>query len=255
MNLEEAIEAIWDAGRRGIHFPPEWKGRFGLDDACRIQLGLLARHLRAGERQAGWKVGLTSRAIQEQEGFFEPAFGYLLESAALPSGCEVAFGSLRNPACENELCLTVGRTLRGPGVSEAQAREAVAAVAPALELVEWRGVFSASPSLAIADNLGQKAFVTGEATDPLPAGVSLREATVEVTVDGAIVERADGSAVLGDPAASLAWLANKLAQFDRVLEAGMRVMSGSFTRGIPLRQGQRVESRFRPFGTVSLTVR
>ena len=59
-----------------------------------------------------------------------------------------------------------------------------------------------------------------------------------------------GGEVLGTPGASSAWLANKLAEFDRALLAGMRVMSGSFTRQYGLAAGDRVDSRFAPLGAV-----
>ena len=56
---------------------------------------------------------------------------------------------------------------------------------------------------------------------------------------------------MGDPVASVAWLANKLSQFDRSLEAGMRIMSGSFVKMFPLQAGDRIEARFDPIGTVT----
>ena len=56
---------------------------------------------------------------------------------------------------------------------------------------------------------------------------------------------------MGDPAASVAWLANKLSQFGRSLETGMRIMSGSFVRMFPLQPGDRIEARFDPVGIVT----
>lgn len=38
--------------------------------------------------------------------------------------------------------------------------------------------------------------------------------------------------VLGHPAMAIAWLANKLAPFDTVLEPGHMMLSGSFTRPV-----------------------
>ena len=69
------------------------------------------------------------------------------------------------------------------------------------------------------------------------------------------MDQAQGSNVMGDPAASLAWLANKLATRGKKLEAGMRVMSGSFTKQFPIAQGDLFEARFKPFGTVTLQVK
>ncbi|MGA8005112.1 MAG: 4-oxalocrotonate decarboxylase, partial [Burkholderiales bacterium] len=71
-----------------------------LDQAYRTQLELLARCEREGQRQAGWKVGLTARAMQAQQGVYEPVFGFLLASANRPSGAVFEFASLIRPGFE-----------------------------------------------------------------------------------------------------------------------------------------------------------
>jgi 2-keto-4-pentenoate hydratase len=253
MKVQQALDAIWSGQRRGVHHPPEWQSKLTLDEAYRVQLGLLERYVGAGERHAGWKVGLTAKAMQEQQRLHEPVFGFLLESGNKPSGTMLDFGALINPGFENELCLTIGRRLAGPGVTLEQARMAISHVAPALEIVERRGDLTADLPLALADNAQQKAFVTGAA---VPLGdLDLAAVTVEVVVNGAHQERARGAEVLGTPVASIAWLANKLAQYGRRLEPGVRIMSGSFTRQYSLGRGDRVEARFDPIGPVSATFR
>lgn len=67
--------------------------------------------------------------------------------------------------------------------------------------------------------------------------------------------QASGDAVMGDPYASLAWLANKLAEYGRSLEPGQYVMSGSFTRQFPLQAGDQAQTRFSGIGTVAVRVR
>jgi 2-keto-4-pentenoate hydratase len=250
MDIEAVVDAFWKHAKAGVYYPQEWKGRLTADQAYRVQLGMLARLLAQGERQAGWKVGLTARAMQEQWGIFEPVFGVLLASGARASGAVFRFDELIAPGFENELCLTIGRTLEGPGVTEEQARLAITAVAPAFEIIERRGDFAADLNLSLADNNQQKAFVTGAA---LPvSGAALAGTRVEILVNGASMERSAGSAErTGDPVAAVAWLANKLAQFGRRIEAGHRIMSGSFTRQYALARGDRIEARFEPYGTVT----
>lgn len=250
-DVRQATEAIWAATVRGEYYVADWKGRLTLDEGYRVQLGLLDRYVAGGDRHVGWKVGLTAKAIREQVGMFEPVMGFLLASGHWVTGAEIPFASLIAPCVENELCLTVGRTLAGPGVTEAQAQAALTAAAPAFELVERRGDFVADPALAMADNVQQRGFVTGVA-QPLAPGVRLAATTLEVRVNGALAERATGAEVMGDPAASVAWLANKLAQFGRRLDAGMLVMSGSFTKQIVPVPGDRIEAAFTPFGTVTV---
>jgi len=162
-------------------------------------------------------------------------------------------GSLIEPAFGNELCITMRATLRGPGVTRPEAHEAIGAVSPALEVVERRGDAAGDLPLAIADNVQQRAFVTGAERGLEDS--DLAAVTVEVRVNGDLVDRARGDAVLGSPELSIIWLANKLAEFGRPLEAGMRVMSGSFTRQHRVAAGDRVEARFESFGTVTATFR
>jgi 2-keto-4-pentenoate hydratase len=252
MNIEAAIETVWTGIERGLHHPPELTGRLSMDEAYRVQLAVLERFVRAGDRHAGWKVGLTAKAMQEQQRVHEPVFGFLLESGHRESGVAFAFDELIAPGFENELCITMGETLTGPGISIENARRAIAAVAPALEIIERRGDFTADLCLALADNAQQKAFVTGPSR---PLGdLDLATVTVDVAVNGAHRDRARGAEVLGTPLASIAWLANKLAGFGRSLEAGARVMSGSFTRQYAFGRGDRVESRFDPLGSVRADV-
>jgi len=251
--VEAALNAIWSGHQRRQHHPPEWQGRLSMNEAYEVQMGLLDRYVSMGERHAGWKVGLTAKAMQEQQRVHEPVFGFLLESGHRGTGAVFIFGDLIRPGFENELCITTGRTLIGPAVTLAQAREAIATVAPALEIVERRGDFTADLHLALADNAQQKAFVTGPAR---PLGeLDLASVTVDVFVNGGHQDRASGAEVLGTPVASIAWLANKLAEFGRRLEAGTRVMSGSFTRQYILGAGDRVESRFDPVGAVQAEFR
>jgi 2-keto-4-pentenoate hydratase len=250
MELQEIVESFWQNAQRGVFYPPQWHGKLTLDDAYRVNLEICRRKFERGEKQAGWKVGVTAKAMQVQQGVHEPVFGVLFESGYRASGVTFKFEEMMHPGFENELCLTIGETLRGPGVDVEAARRAIVKVAPALEIIERRGDFKDLP-LAMADNAQQRAFVTGTAVAFDPARMKLNEATVEVYVDGVFQEHASGAEVMGDPGASVAWLANKLAQFDLALEAGMRVMSGSFTKQYPLAKGDTVESRFTPFGTVS----
>src|ERR1700727_1269224 len=104
-----AIESFWAARGRGEWFPAAWHDKLSTDQAYQVLFGLMARRLAAGERQIGWKVGLTSKAIQQQFNVHEPVFGCILESR--PSGHVFAPADLISPGFENELCLRLGKEL------------------------------------------------------------------------------------------------------------------------------------------------
>jgi 2-keto-4-pentenoate hydratase len=242
-----AVERFWEARRRGEHFPAEWRDRLSVEQAYRVQLGVVARRVAAGERQAGWKVGMTSEAIQRHFGFREPVFGCLMDEGVKRSGHVFDPGGLIRPNVEPEVCVRMAAPLSG-AVDEAAARRAADLCYPALEVAEMRGDVAAQIALAIADNAAAKAVVLGE---PVPLGDRrLAEVEARVEVNGAEVERARAEAVLGDPIRSVVWLAGKLAEFGLGLRAGDLIMTGSFTRLIPLGPGDRMRAEFSGLGVV-----
>lgn len=78
--------------------------------------------------------------------------------------------------------------------------------------------------------------------------------TVKVRSNGTEIATGDGSAVLGHPYNSVAWLAAKLAQFGERVKAGDYIMSGSFTRQFQLAKGDRIEADFAGIGRVTASV-
>ncbi len=242
---QAAIEEFWNARARGEHFPAQWFDRLTLDEAYRIQLGVMARRIAGGERQIGWKVGLTAVPIQQQFGFHEPVFGCILESRQ--SGHVFRRDELIRPGFEPELCLRVGQALSGE-VDVPTVRRAIDAVYPALEIIETRGDFVAQIAVAMADNAQQKTVVLGE---PVALGdLALDAVAATVRINGATVATGRGDAVLGNPLNSVVWLARKLKEFGRGIEAGEIIMSGSFTRQFPIAPGDHVEVGFVGVGDV-----
>lgn len=250
--LERTIDAFWDDWQRGVHFPPAWRDRLDLDDAYRVQLGVVARRCTGGITQVGWKVGLTAKAIQEQFDVHEPVFGCLLSEGRIASGHVFRHAELIKPGFENEVCVVLGRALEGAGLSLAEVARAVDRCHPALEIVEKRGDLTGELALALADNAEQKAFVLGPPM-PLTADLDLSAIGVRVTINGAEVATGRGDAVLGHPLHSIAWLAAKLAAYGRGLAAGDHIMTGSFTRQFLIASGDRIRTEFERLGAVEAT--
>jgi 2-keto-4-pentenoate hydratase len=244
MNTTDLIEAFWQARQQGVYFPTAYYGKLSVDEAYAIQLGLIERRCAAGERQLGWKVGLTASAIQQQFGFHEPVFGCVLDSK--PSGHVFASTELIAPGFENELCMRLREDLSGT-VSLEQARAAIDGVYPSLEIIETRGPFTEQIALALADNAQQKTVILGPPA-ALPTDLAAIEA--RVSVNGELVATGTGDAVLGNPLNSIVWLASKLGVYGRGLKAGEIVMTGSFTRQFPITPGDTIETVFSGLGAV-----
>jgi 2-keto-4-pentenoate hydratase len=241
-------DSFWAARARGEWFPAAWQDKLTNDQAYQILFGIMTRRLAAGEKQIGWKVGLTSKAIQQQFNVHEPVFGCILESR--PSGHVFAPADLISPGFENELCLRLGADLSGT-VTPDQARAAIDAVYPSLEIIETRGDLTHQLALALADNAQQKTVILGQAVPP-PADMTT--VAVRVIVNGQTAATGTGEAVLGDPLSSLVWLAAKLAEFGRGLQAGDIVMSGSFTRQFPINPGDTIRAEFSGIGAVETSM-
>ncbi|MEA2740669.1 MAG: 2-keto-4-pentenoate hydratase, partial [Acetobacteraceae bacterium] len=211
---ENLVETFWQARQQGVYFPPAYFGKLTVDQSYAVQLGLIERRRAAGERQIGWKVGLTAPAIQQQFGFHEPVFGCVLETK--PSGHVFAPGDLISPGFENELCMRLRVDLSGT-VSPEEARAAIDVVFPSLEIIETRGPFTEQIALALADNAQQKTVILGSPA-ALPADLTAIEA--RVSINGQLVTTGTGDAVLGNPLNSIVWLAGKLGAYGRMLKAG-----------------------------------
>lgn len=252
-STEQIVQALWAHQQRGDVFPDAWRGKLDLDEAYRVQLGVLDLKLVRGERQSGWKVGLTADSMREMFGGKEPVFGYLLESGSIASGHTFRLADLRNPMVENELLITLGQDLSGPDARPEDAARAIASVAPAFEIVEMRGAdMRADLPLAITDNVAQRAFVHGT---PIPyvAGLDFGAVRAQVRVNGEVRADVLGREVIDNQLRTVAWLANRLHRFGRRLQAGQRIMSGSFTKPMPVAAGDSYDTQFSGVGAVRAT--
>jgi 2-keto-4-pentenoate hydratase len=170
---------FWRARGRGEYFPTAYEDRLSLDEAYRIQLALIDRRVAAGERHIGWKVGLTSKAIQEQFGFHEPVFGCIFQS--FPSGHELP-PNLIKPGFETELCMRFARSLQGE-VMPQQVMDALEGIHPSFEIIETRGDLTRHIALALTDNAQQHSVILGPPRRP-DASTRLDQVTARIKLSG-----------------------------------------------------------------------
>lgn len=211
-----------------------------IDAAYGIQRALIAEHQRAGRSVVGRKIGLTSLAIQRQLGVDMPDFGVLLDSHVFQSGVTLSRSRLRmvEPKLEAEVAFILDRELRGPGIGPADVRAATRAVLPVFEVIDsrirhWR--------ITIADTIADNASCLGAVLGtevPLDEVGDLPALTVRLGRDGEVLKQGEGAAVMGDPAAAVAWLANELGRFGESLPAGQPLLAGSLTAAVDALPGR-----------------
>lgn len=250
MTNEATLDTMWKAFKQGDHFPDALRGKLSMDDAYAVQLGMLARRLEEGEQHAGWKVGLTAEAVRKVFGADSPVFGYLLQSGLYSTGHDFTFGQMTVPLIESELCISMGKALKGPGVTRAQVLDAVASVAPSNEILEKRVDMAADLPLGVADNVMQTGYVVGQDIKPFPKELELAQIEANIRTNGDVFKQCVSHEVIEDQLDSIAWLANKLSRFGHGLEAGQRIMSGSYYPPTPVNKGDQWDTSFSGVGEV-----
>lgn len=204
------------------------------EDAYHISRRLLERRLADGERVVGKKIGVTSKAVQTMLDVHVPDFGWLTDRMRFEQ--EVPCAPLIQPRAEAELAFVLARDLVGPGVSAADVVLATDHVIPCFEIVDSRiEAWKIRYQDTVADNASSGAFVLGPRI--APGGVDFPVCQVTVEKNGAFLSRGTGAEAMGSPLVCVAWLANKLAEFGVVLEAGEVVLSGSLVPLEPVRPG------------------
>jgi 2-keto-4-pentenoate hydratase len=211
----------------------------------------VARWADAGARVKGHKVGLTSAVMQRQFGVSQPDFGHLLDGMFYSEHEPVPLSRFLQPRAEPETAFVLARTLRGPGVTVAEAIASVGFVLPALELIDSR-IRDWKISLAdtIADNASSGGLVLGSTPVPLSA-VDLRLAGCNLHKNGELAGTGAGGAVLGSPLSALMWLANTVGARGVALEEGQVILPGSITASVPVGPGDTVTATFAGLGSVT----
>jgi 2-keto-4-pentenoate hydratase len=227
-----------------------------LQDAYQVQrchVQALCRDNSCGV--AGYKIGLTSAAMQQMCGIAHPVYGCVLQDRVAQGTHEVSLAAAGRLGVEFEIAARLGKDLKlSPGDDPLQAAaDAVDAVAVALELVDDRSADYATldaPSL-IADNAWNAAVVLGPW---VPVFAELAGWPGELLLDGKPVDEGVVGSGPAHPLSSVAWLAQQLSEEGRVLQRGTFVMTGSIVRTRFPAAGERWRFQAERLGAVDLVV-
>ncbi|MEO1494944.1 MAG: 2-oxo-hepta-3-ene-1,7-dioic acid hydratase [Pseudomonadota bacterium] len=232
-----------------------------LDDAYAIQSAQMTRKLSAGREILGWKIGLTSKIMQDALGIETPDSGVLYDDMLFETGAMVPEGRFIQPRIEAEIAFVMKAPLGGEGAAEVTREDVLAAtehVVSALEILDTR-ILRRDPDTGqsrkicdtISDNAANAGIVLGAERHPLEAQ-DLRWVGAIISKDDEVVATGLGAAVLNDPVTSVLWLARRMGQYGQRIEAGQVVLSGSFIAPIECPSGTRISADFGPFGDVKI---
>jgi 2-keto-4-pentenoate hydratase len=252
-DLESIAAELLGAYGSGPTLAPPTSTHDGLtvDDAYEIQQIQIRRRLEGGACIVGFKVGLTSAAMQRQFGVYEPDFGHLLSDMLYAADAPISVARFRQPRAEPEIGLVLDRALRGPGLSVSDLMSATAYALPAIEIIDsrirdWRiGLID-----TIADNASSGGLVLGQTQTPV-GGLDLALAGCVFRRNGRIQSTGAGAAVLGSPWHAATWLANMITGRGTELGGGSIILTGSITAAVPVAAGDAITATLDHLGSVT----
>jgi 2-keto-4-pentenoate hydratase len=226
----------------------------GMADGYAVQQELTRLLLADGDRIVGYKVGLTSKPMQQMIGVDEPDYGPVLASTVYSDGDIVSAGSFIQPKLEAEIAFVLGSPLAGPDVSVLDARRAIAGMTAAVEIVDSRFAdWRIKLADTVADLASNGAVAVSSRLVPLE-GVDPRLIGMVLTRQGELIDTGAGAAALGDPVKVVAWLANTLGEMGVKLEAGHLIMTGALHAAVPMRAGDVFRADFDRLGPLTVRV-
>jgi len=262
MNLDkEAIDRLGDelyaawVQRQVVAPLTERHPGMTVEHAYRVQEGLITRRLDAGERIVGKKIGVTSAAVMNALGVFEPDFGYLLDGMIHNDGDTIPMDKLIQPRAEGEIAFVLKKDLTGPGVSAADVLAATEGVMACFEIVDSRvRDWKIRIQDTVADNASCGVFVLGDRMID-PRALDLRTCGMVLEKNGEVAVTGAGAATLGSPVNAVVWLANTLGRLGMPLKAGEVILSGALGAIVPVKAGDNLRLAIGGIGGCSVRFR
>lgn len=226
----------------------------GLDDAYEVQNAIYRAKIAQGRKVVGWKIGLTSKAMQSALNIDIPDSGILFDDMVFDNTAIVPKDRFIQPRVEAEIAFVMKSAIGGADLTRQDVLAAVEYVAPSIEILDTRILRvdadtgkTRNVCDTISDNAANAGVVLGTQRHAVDA-FDLRWVGAITSRNGEVEETGLGAGVLNDPVQSVVWLARRMAQYGQRIEAGHIILSGSFIRPIECPAGSKIFADFGPFG-------
>jgi 2-keto-4-pentenoate hydratase len=253
--LEQAVaQRLWEASVNNVPCPPirDDLGHDNIPGAYRIQYANAQKRIKRGVAHVGFKVGMTSAAVRQQLGYFEPNFGHLFGNREFLHCDSIPKNTVIQPRGEGEIAFVLGRDLAQEDLRLVDVIKSIDYAVCSIEVLDSRIIsWDIGPADSIADNGSGGAHVLG--TSPRKVtDCDLALCGMVAKRNGRITSLGVGAASMTNPLLAVRWLAGRLAQSDRPLRAGDVVLSGSLGPMVPLAPGDVFEVEIAGFGRVCI---
>jgi 2-keto-4-pentenoate hydratase len=229
-----------------------------LEEAYQIQAQLVEQILaRIGGQPVGYKVAATNVRAQQLLAVDAPLYGRLLSASCHPSPAALSASDFTVRCVEAEFGFEVGEDMppNGGAYTTETVKEYLSAALPALEIVDhryhdWSKVGGTG---LVADKAIHGAWVEGERVNDWRT-FDFAHHPLTMFVSGAEFAGGSGAAVLGNPLAVVAWLANELPHYGRQLLRGDRITTGTAAEVYFANSGDHIRADFGSLGQVEVTL-
>ena len=259
-DIETAARDLFEAerSRTQIEHLSQRHPALDMDGSYAIQAELVRQKVAAGRKIIGWKIGLTSKAMQYALGIDIPDSGVLFDDMVFENGSTVPKEHFIEPRMEAEIAFVLKKPLSGDNISAEDVIDATDYVTPAIEILDTR-ILRVDPTTGatrkvfdtISDNAANAGIVLGDQRHSIEA-FDLRWTGAIVSRNDEVEETGLGAGVLDNPVLGIVWLAQRLAKYGQSIEAGQPILSGSFIRPVECPSGSRIKADFGKFGSVSV---
>lgn len=258
--VKEEAEKLYWAEKNHIQIDPVTLSYPNMDmnDAYAIQSEWVNRKLLDKQKVVGYKIGLTSKAMQRVMKIDSPDYGVLLDDMIFPNEGSIRAGAFTDPQIEVELAFVLKKPLFGNDVTVEEVLDATDYIVPAFELIAARS-FRVHPETGytrkiydtISDNAAGAGIIMGN-KKVSPASVNLPWCGAIVKLNDVIEHTGLAAGVLGHPANGICWIAKRFSAHGIGLEPGQVLLSGSFTAPVKVNAGDKVVADYGELGEISV---
>ncbi len=227
-----------------------------MDDAYAIQKTWVDKKVAAGREVIGYKIGLTSRAMQDAMKIDTPDYGVLLDDMQFENGADIQASDFIDPRIEVELAFVLKDKLYGDDISIDNVLDATEYVVPALELIAARSHrvhpdtgYTRTVFDTISDNAANAGIITGSERIK-PRDRDLRWCGALCYLNDVLEETGLAAGVLDHPANGIRWIAKRFAPHGIALLPGQILLAGSFTRPLKVKAGDQIRADYGPLGEI-----
>ncbi len=255
--VQHAFENLKKAFETGTTIAPvrELIGETDVDAAYAVQERLIKYFIESGRVPVGYKIGLTSAAVQKQLGVSQPDFGVLFAHTQITENEPLNFDELSQPKAEAEMAFVLHTEITEPLKDCDELMGKIDYVCAAIEIVGSRVEnWNIRITDTVADNASASHFILGETRLPAEK-VDFEHARMQLFRNEILSSEGNAQACMGNPLNAVLWLCNTFLEKGVRIKAGDIILSGALGPMVPLEKGDHFKADIEGLGSVAFNVK